>query len=89
MAEWTFFTNHDHVLVYIAADPGIQLRDIATQVRVTERAAQRTVANLVAPAPFRRAREGRRNRYQIRTDLSLRNLVEHAHHIGIDDAELA
>jgi DNA-binding IclR family transcriptional regulator len=82
MADWTFFTNHAHVLFCIAADPGIRLRDVADRVGVTERAAQRIVADLVEAGYLQRARDGRRNRYQIRTELPLRHPVEHEHQIG-------
>ena len=47
MAEWTFFTNHAHVLLCIARDPGARIRDMATAVGITERAAQAIVADLV------------------------------------------
>src|SRR5262245_26403873 len=46
-APWTFFTNHLHVLLCIARDPTIRLRDVATFVGITERAAQGIVADLV------------------------------------------
>lgn len=82
MADWTFFTNHAHVLVCIARDPGIRLRDVATRVGVTERAAQRIVSDLVEAGYLQRARDGRRNRYQVQTELPLRHPLEHDHRIG-------
>lgn len=82
MADWTFFTNHAHVLVCIARDPGIRLRDVADRVGVTERAAQRMVADLVEAGYLKRTRDGRRNRYQVRLDLPLRHPVEREHRIG-------
>ncbi len=82
MAERTFFTKHAHVLVCIARDPGIRLRDVATRVGVTERAVQRIVADLVAAGYLQRARDGRRNRYQVHTELPLRHPLEHDHRIG-------
>ena len=45
--RWDFLTNHAHVLVCVADDPGIRLRDIATAVGITERAAHRIVGELV------------------------------------------
>lgn len=82
MSDWTFFTNHGHVLFCIAADPGIRLRDIADRVGVTERAAQRIVADLVDSGYLERARDGRRNRYQVCPDQPLRHPVENKHQIG-------
>ncbi len=43
---WTFLTNHAQVLVCIARDPGVRLRDIGERVGITERAAHRIVAEL-------------------------------------------
>lgn len=82
MADWTFFTNHAHVLFCIAADPGIRLRDVADRVGVTERAAQRLVADLVESGYLQRTRDGRRNRYVLRPDMPLRHPVEQEHRIG-------
>jgi DNA-binding IscR family transcriptional regulator len=82
MVEWTFFTNHAHVLVCISADPRIRLRDVAARVGVTERAAQRIVADLVEAGNLKRIREGRRNRYEVHGELPLRHPVEHDHRIG-------
>lgn len=82
MAEWTFLTNHAHTLVCIARDPGLRLRDVADQVGVTERAAQRIVSDLVDAGYLERLREGRRNSYLVRPDRPLRHPLEHGHRIG-------
>ncbi len=79
---WTFLTNHGHVLVCIAEDPGIRGRDIATRVGITERAAQSIIADLVAGGYITRTRVGRRNRYEIHSDLPLRHPVEGGHSVG-------
>ena len=76
-ASWDFLTNHAHVLTCVAADPGIRLRDIASTVGITERAAHRIVSELVEEGYVLREREGRRNRYQVVPELPLRHpLVE-------------
>lgn len=75
-AAWTFLTNHAHVLVSIARDPEIRLRDLAVAVGVTERAVQRIVAELVDGGYLRRERSGRRNRYEVRGGLPLRHPIE-------------
>ncbi|MGE5408206.1 MAG: winged helix-turn-helix domain-containing protein [Syntrophothermus sp.] len=82
MADWTFFTNHAHVLICVARDPGIRLRDVAGEVGITERAAQRIVADLVEAGYLEREREGRRNRYRLRPELPLRHPLEREHAIG-------
>lgn len=80
--RWTFFTNHAHVLHCLARDPAIRLRDLADRVGVTERAAQRIVADLVEAGYVERTRDGRRNRYRVRTDMPLRHPVEQPHRVG-------
>lgn len=79
---WTFLTNHGHVLVCIAADPGIRGREIAARVGITERAAQAIVSDLVAEGYVQRTRVGRRNHYEINPDRPLRHPVEQPHSIG-------
>lgn len=80
--SWTFLTNHGHVLVCIARDPGVRGRDIAAQVGITERAAQAIVADLVAAGYVHRERVGRRNRYTINAELPVRHPVEQPHSVG-------
>jgi DNA-binding transcriptional ArsR family regulator len=82
VADWTFFTNHAHVLLCIARDPEIRVRDLAIRVGITERAAQRIVADLVDAGYVERSRDGRRNRYRVRDDLPLRHPVEQPHRVG-------
>lgn len=82
VSDWTFLTNHAHVLVCIARDPGIRVREIAVDVGITERAAQRIVADLVAAGYLTATREGRRNRYQLNPSLPLRHPLERDHQIG-------
>jgi predicted HTH transcriptional regulator len=62
---WAFLTNHAHVLLCIARDPHSRARDIAQQIGITERAAQRILADLIADGYVKRTKVGRRNRYTI------------------------
>ncbi|ODT25703.1 winged helix-turn-helix domain-containing protein [Microbacterium sp. SCN 69-37] len=82
MAQWTFLTNHAHVLLCVAANPQILLRDVATLVGVTERAAQRIVGELEAEGYLTRERVGRRNTYRLNPDRPLRHPLDRGHHIG-------
>jgi DNA-binding MarR family transcriptional regulator len=66
---WSFLTNHAQVLLCIAHDPGIRLREIGEAVGITERAAHRIVGELAAAGYISRTRAGRRNRYTIRSQL--------------------
>ncbi len=76
MAAWTFLTNHAHVFLCLAGDPEIRLRDVATRVGITERAAQRILADLVADGYVTTERIGRRNHYVIHGELPLRHPIE-------------
>lgn len=79
---WTFLTNHSHVLLCIAADPGIRGRDIAVKVGITERSAQSIVGDLVEAGYLTRERVGRRNLYEVHPDLPLRHPIEQDHQVA-------
>jgi DNA-binding IclR family transcriptional regulator len=72
MAGWTFLTNHARVLVCIADDPGVRLRDIAATLGITERSTFGIVADLTEAGYVVKTKEGRRNRYRIQDHLPLR-----------------
>ena len=74
--DWTFLTNHAHVVICIAQEPASTTREIAARVGITERAVQRIVAELVEAGYLVREKEGRRNRYLVRAYLPLRHPVE-------------
>lgn len=74
-STWGFLTNHAHVLVCIARDPGSRTRDIAEQVGITERAAQRILGDLIADGYVARTKVGRRNHYKVNPSRSLRHPV--------------
>ena len=80
--QWDFLTNHSHVLVCVARDPGIRLRDIAEAVGITERAAHRILSELVDEGYVVRERQGRRNHYEVKTELPLRHPLARAHEVG-------
>ena len=71
MADWKFFTNHALVLLAVAADPEILLREIAEAVGITERAAHRIIGDLEGGGYISRQRKGRRNYYQVHLDAVL------------------
>jgi len=82
-ANWTFLSNHAHVLVALAGNPELRLRDIAVLVGITERTAQLIVADLERQGYLSRTRIGRRNRYDLHLDGPLRHPLE-AHHTVAD-----
>jgi hypothetical protein len=68
---WSFLTNHARVLLCIAHDPGVRLRDIAARTGVTERTAYGIVTDLTEAGYVVKHKDGRRNRYQIQAHLPL------------------
>lgn len=74
--NWTFLTNHAHVLLCLTREPEARMRDVAQLVGITERAVQRIVAELEGAGYLERVRLGRRNRYKVRVDLALRHPIE-------------
>ena len=79
---WHFLTNHAQVLLAIADDPDTRLRDVAQIVGITERAAQRIVADLVETSYVVRERVGRRNRYRINREAKMRHEAQLGKEIG-------
>ncbi len=71
MASWTFLTNHARVLLCVAHDPGVRLRDIAASLEITERSAFGIITDLVEAGYVVKEKEGRRNRYHIQAHLPL------------------
>ena len=74
--SWTFLSNHAHVLICIVKDPHIRMRDLALQTGITERAVQRIVAELKDAGYVSFERQGRRNHYEVHTDLPMRHPIE-------------
>jgi DNA-binding MarR family transcriptional regulator len=81
-ATWSFLTNHARVLICIAEDPGMRLREIGEAVGITERAAHRIVGELADAGYVSRRRVGRRNRYTIRSDLPVPDALARNRRVG-------
>jgi predicted transcriptional regulator len=80
--RWKFLTNHAQVLVCVAHDPGVRLREISERVGITERAAHRIVTELADSGYIERERKGRRNRYAIQSGVSLPDRLGRVERIG-------
>jgi hypothetical protein len=74
-AQWTFLTNHTHVLLLLARDASVVLRDVAFQIGITERAVQRIIADLEFAGVIEREKVGRQNHYRIRMKFPLRHPI--------------
>ena len=80
--KWTFLTNHGQLLLCIAEQPGLTLREIGERIGITERAAHRIVSELEASGYLSRKRNGRRNHYTIKPHLPLPDSVARERQIG-------
>ena len=80
--KWTFLTNHGQLLLCIAEEPTLTLREIGERIGITERAAHRIVAELEASGYLSRRRNGRRNHYTIKPHLPLPDSVARERQIG-------
>ncbi len=82
MASWTFLTNHAQVLLCVAHDPGVRLRDIAASLDITERSAFGIIADLVEAGYVVKEKDGRRNRYHVQAHLPLPEPVGRERTVG-------
>ncbi len=80
--QWTFLDNHAHVLLCLARDPEMVMREVARKVGITERATQKIIKDLVESQVLERYRVGRCNSYRINLDQPLRHPLENQHTIG-------
>ncbi len=76
---WSFLTNHTHILVCLARDPQMTVRNLALSVGITDRSVQRILSELETAGVITRSREGRRNRYDVDLDFPLRHPLESQH----------
>jgi MarR family len=82
VASWTFLTNHARVLLCVANDPGVRLRDLAASLDITERSAFGIITDLVEAGYVVKEKDGRRNRYHIQKHLPLPELDRRDRTVG-------
>ncbi|MGJ8696643.1 MAG: MarR family transcriptional regulator [Verrucomicrobiaceae bacterium] len=75
-SNWSFLTNHTHVLVCLSRDNTITVRQLAILIGITERSVQRILNELEATNALTRHRVGRQNTYEINLGLQLRHPLE-------------
>jgi DNA-binding transcriptional ArsR family regulator len=80
--SWTFLSNHAHVLVCLARNPDTRLRDVASEVGITERAVHKIISELEAAGVVSRIRDGRRNHYELDISVPLRHPLENNRTVG-------
>lgn len=80
--SWNFLTNHAHVLVALYRDPDLRQRDIARLVGITEGAVQRILNELEQTGYLSIERVGRRNHYEVNTQVELRHPLDAGHNVG-------
>jgi DNA-binding MarR family transcriptional regulator len=80
--HWRFLSNHTQVLLCIRRNPDARFRDLAAEVGITERAAQRIVADLIDSGYATSERVGRRNRYTVHPEVAMRHPSQDGHDIG-------
>jgi DNA-binding MarR family transcriptional regulator len=80
--NWTFLSNHGHVLIYISQEPEARIRDIARSVGITERRTQGIISDLESAGYLEVLRVGRRNTYVIKKNLRFRHPAEAHRSIG-------
>jgi DNA-binding transcriptional ArsR family regulator len=80
--SWSLLTGHGHVLVEVARNPQVRMRDISAAVGLTERAVQGIVADLESAGYLTRHRVGRRNRYTVNPDSVFRHSAQAGLQIG-------
>jgi hypothetical protein len=81
--DWTFLSNHAHVLICIAQEPEVRLREVAARVGITERAVQRIVTDLEEAGYISRKRIGRRNYYEVHANRPFRHPVAAHRDVGL------
>ncbi len=74
--EWTFLTNHGHVLSYLAGHPQSTIREISEAVGITERGIQKIIATLQSEGYVGRSKKGRGTIYTVNPDLPMRHRME-------------
>src|SRR3954451_3041340 len=80
--KWTFLTNHGQLLLCIAKEPSLTVREIGERIGITERAAHRIVAELETSGYLSRERNGRRNHYTTNPPLPLPDPVAREQQVG-------
>jgi DNA-binding MarR family transcriptional regulator len=80
--NWTFLTNHAHVLIVLSRNPDLRQKDIAYHVGITVGAVHRILHELEQAGYITSERIGRRKHYEIDTTKPMRHPLEDQHSIN-------
>lgn len=80
--QWTLLTNHGRILLIIARDQELRIRDVALAAGVTERRAQSIIVDLEKAGYISKKRQGRRNVYSVKRKRPFRHSAESGHKVG-------
>lgn len=80
--NWTFLTNHMHVIVCLYRQREITVRQMALDIGITERSVQRILTELAEDDVIEKIKSGRNNQYIINMEHKLRHPLEAQHTVG-------
>ncbi len=80
--QWTFLSNHGHVLIYLARNPEARIREISDAIGITERSALGIISDLESEGYISVEKVGRRNKYRVNSKLKFRHSMESHKNIG-------
>ncbi|CAN5293184.1 MarR family transcriptional regulator [soil metagenome] len=80
-AEWTFLTNHAHLLLAVARTPDSRVRDLAATVGISERATLTILSDLESAGYLHRSRTGRRTTYTVHSGKPFRHPATANHRV--------
>jgi DNA-binding MarR family transcriptional regulator len=81
--EWTFLSNHGHVLVHLNRYPDSLVKEIADEIGITERSTQLILADLQSAGYVVIEKVGRRNHYRVNPKGKFRHRAEKSKPIGL------
>lgn len=76
MGDWTFFSNHAHVLFLVSAREKITVRQLSLEIGITERFVIKIIQDLQDKGFIIVDKSGRNNRYRFNREKKLRHPVE-------------
>ena len=80
-SSWTFLTNHGHVLLAVATNPDIRVKELAQMVGITTRHALLILRDLEDAGYIHRERVGRATHYTVHSSRPFRHPTAAAHQV--------